>query len=243
MIDNKKELYALGVGHNTPVFLDLALACGYTIAGLYHYNEERTGEVDHGYMILGSFDDLFALGDLTGKSFLLTMGDNKIRTELSEKIVSLGGCVPSLVHPTAVVSHYAKISETGVYISPYTYIQADSSIGRNTILLSHVNVSHTTHIGNSCFIAGGATIGAYTEMGDYVFVGQGALSISAKAKKIGHHAFIGARSLLTRDVPPCVLVAGSPARILRDLNSDEGTYYTDRNDLNIDFFEILFAKY
>jgi UDP-perosamine 4-acetyltransferase len=242
-VNENKELYALGVGHNTPVFLDLAMACGYTIAGLYHYNSERTGEIDHGYRILGSFDDLFSLGDLTGRSFLLTMGDNKVRTEVSDKIISLGGHVPSIIHPTAVVSQFAKISEIGVYISPFSYVQADSFVDSNTVVLSHVNISHTTHIGKSCFIAGGATIGAYTDMEDFVFVGQGALSISAKAKKIGHHAFIGARSLLTRDVPHSVLVAGSPARILRDVENDESTYYSGRNDLQLDFFEILFAKY
>lgn len=238
-----KEIYALGIGHNSPVFIDLALACGYTIAGLYHYNDSRTGEMDHGYEIIGSFDDLFAKESLEGMSFMLTMGDNRIRTELSDKIINRGGKVPTMIHPTAVISTFAKISEVGVYISPFTYVQADSSIGSNTILLSHVNISHTTHIGNSCFIAGGATVGAYTEMEDYVFVGQGALSISAKAKHIGHHAFIGARSLLTRDVPPCVVVAGSPARILRDYYGNESTYYSSNSDAAMELFEVLFARY
>ena len=170
------------------------------------------------------------------------MGDNKIRTELSNQIICLGGEVPSLIHPTAVISRFAKISPVGVYISPFTYVQADSSIGDNTVLLSHVNISHTTNIGRSCFFAGGATIGAYTTMEDFVFVGQGALSISAKAKHIGHHAYIGARSLLTRDIPANVVVAGSPARILRDTTCDDQTYYSVK-DLDIDFFEILFAQY
>lgn len=211
-----KEIYALGVGHNTPVFIDLAEACGYTIVGLYHYNSERTGEVDHGFNIIGSFDDLFGKDDLCGMNFLLTMGDNKIRSELTDKIISMGGRVPTLIHPMTVISRFAEISPIGVYISPFTYVQADSFIGRNTVLLSHVNISHTTHIGESCFIAGGATIGAYTIVEDYVFVGQGALSISAKVKYIGHHAFIGARSLLSRSVPPNVVVSGSPAKIIRD---------------------------
>lgn len=236
------EIYALGVGHNTSVFIDLAEACGYTIKGLYHFNDERTGEIDHGFEILGSFEDLLSKPTLKSMNFLLTMGDNKIRTELSNQIISLGGEVPSLIHPTAVISRFAKISPIGVYISPFSYVQADSSIGDNTVLLSHVNISHTTNIGKSCFIAGGATIGAYTTMEDFVFVGQGALSISAKAKHIGHHAFIGARSLLTRDVPANVVVAGSPARILRDITSDNQTYYSEK-DLDIDFFEILFARY
>lgn len=209
-----KEIFALGVGHNTPVFIDLALACGYKIAGLYHYNDDRTGETDHGYKIIGSFQNLFMKDTLEGMSFLLTMGDNNIREELSTRIIAMGGSVPSMIHPTAVISVFARISEVGVYISPFTYVQADSVIGDNTILLSHVNISHNTTIGNCCFIAGGATIGAYTEVGDNVFVGQGALSISAKVKSIGNNAYIGARALITKDVPANTTVMGSPAHII-----------------------------
>lgn len=210
-----KEIYALGIGHNTPVFIDLAEACGYTIAGLYHYNNDRTGEVDHGFNIIGSFEDLFAKGDLHGMNFLLTMGDNNIRTELTDRIMSLGGNVPTLIHPMAVISRFAEFSPIGVYISPFTYVQADSSVGKNTILLSHVNISHTTTIGNSCFIAGGATIGAYTIVEDFVFVGQGALSISGKVKYIGRESYIGARCLMTHDVPARVVFSGTPGKVLR----------------------------
>ena len=46
-----KEIYVLGIGHNTPVYLYLVESCGYTIKGLYHYNDERVGELDHGYPI------------------------------------------------------------------------------------------------------------------------------------------------------------------------------------------------
>jgi UDP-perosamine 4-acetyltransferase len=214
-MESDKQIYALGVGHNTPVFIDLAEACGYRVVGLYHYNADRTGDVDHGFDILGSFDDLFSKGDLSGMNFLLTMGDNKIRTQLSDKIISFGGNVPTLIHPMAVISRFSEISPVGVYISPFTYVQADSIIGRNTILLSHVNISHTTTIGNSCFIAGGVTIGAYTTVDDFVFVGQGALSISGKVSHIGREAYIGARCLVTHDVPEGVVFSGTPGRVLR----------------------------
>ena len=53
-MDNK--IFILGVGHNTPVFINLAYDCGYDVVGLYHYNDERTGEIDHGVKIIGSFD-------------------------------------------------------------------------------------------------------------------------------------------------------------------------------------------
>ncbi len=211
------EIYALGVGHNTPVAIDLAEACGYTVVGLFHYNDERTGEIDHGIKILGSFSDLFEKGDLSNMNFLLTMGDNQIRTDISNKILALGGNVPTLIHPNAVISKFAKISDIGVYISPFTYVQADSEIGCNSVLLSHVNVSHNTKIGNSCFIAGGSIIGAYTNVEDYVFVGQGVLTISAKVSKIGSCSYIGARSLITKDVPQRAVMVGSPAKVLKFL--------------------------
>lgn len=72
-----KEIYVLGIGHNTPVYLDLVESCGYTIKGLYHYNDERVGELDHGYPIIGSFNDLFSLNSLEGMNFALSQGDNK----------------------------------------------------------------------------------------------------------------------------------------------------------------------
>ena len=118
-MQGEKEIYALGIGHNTPVFIDLAEACGYKIAGLYHYNDTRTGEIDHGFEIIGSFDDLFARKSLEGMNFMLTMGDNEIRTQILAKILALGGNVPSMIHPTAVISRFATILPIGVYISPF----------------------------------------------------------------------------------------------------------------------------
>lgn len=191
--------------------IDFALSCGYTIGGLYHYKEGRTGDIDHGYRVLGTFEDLFSQ-NLTGRNFLLTMGDNELRMSLTERIIAAGGKVPTLVHPKAEVSRYADISPVGVYIFPFTFIQADTKVGHNTVILSHVNVSHTNVIGAGCFIAGGSMIGAYTEIRDSVFIGQGVLSISGKVKCIGSHAYIGAGSLLTKDVPPGSLMVGRPAK-------------------------------
>lgn len=212
-----KQIYALGIGHNTPVFIDIAEQCGYEVIGLYHYNAERTNEVDHGYKIIGSFDDLFESKDLSNMNFVLTMGNNDIRADLTNKILKLGGYIPSLIHPTAVISKFAQISPLGVYISAYTHVQADTKIGEGTIILSGVNISHTNTIGKYCFIAGGATIGAYTNILDFVFVGLGAITISGKVPYIGEKAYIGAGALVTKPVESKNVVIGNPAKVIKVL--------------------------
>lgn len=212
-----KEIYALGVGHNTPVMLDLAIGCGYDIVGLYHFNNERTGEVDHGYRILGSYDDLWKSDSLSGMNFLLTMGDIRIRGEISTQILAKGGHIPTLIHPSAVVSRFAKVSDCGVCIFPFVFIQSDSEICDHSVILSHVNISHNSKISNNCFIAGNAVIGAYTNVEEYVFIGQGALIISGKCSSLGRHSFVGAGALVTKSVAPFTAVAGFPARLIKHL--------------------------
>jgi acetyltransferase-like isoleucine patch superfamily enzyme len=50
-------------------------------------------------------------------------------------------------------------------------------------------------------------------------VGGGA--ILCPAVEIGEEAFVGAGAVVTKDVPPRMVVVGSPARILRDVAAEE----------------------
>lgn len=50
---------------------------------------------------------------------------------------------------------------------------------------------------------------------DNVFIGTG--TILLKGLRVGRNSVIGASSVVTKDVPPDVIVAGSPVRILRGL--------------------------
>ncbi len=49
----------------------------------------------------------------------------------------------------------------------------------------------------------------------------GAKSIIVRGVTIGEGAIVGAGSVVTRDVPPYTIVAGNPARIIREIPEDE----------------------
>ncbi len=117
-------------------------------------------------------------------------------------------------------------------IGSYCVIARYVSVNYNTVIGNHTKIMDQTHItgnckiGNHVFIstmvgtandnAGGrkgyneeAITGPTVE--DHVFVGLGASLLPGV--KIGHHATVGAGSVVTKDVPPEVRVMGVPARI------------------------------
>lgn len=210
-----KEIFVLGIGGSTPVFIDIAEACNYKIAGLYHYNDERTGEIDHGYPILGSFEDLYQ-SDIKGKMFLLSQGDMKIREEVTNKIKQLGGLIPTLVHPKSVISKYAKISNEGVIIGANCIVQADSVIKSNSVLRDMALVCHQTIIGNYCFVGPKALVGAHIEVQDFAFIGQDSLLVSGKVGTMGANSLLGAGAVLTKELPANVVAVGNPARVIKE---------------------------
>lgn len=107
----------------------------------------------------------------------------------------------------------------------------------NNVGISGATISARKHIsiGNNVLIGSGAlisdndahplhpddrndaskTLSAAIEIGDDVFIG--ARSIILKGVRLGDGCVVGAGSVVTRDVPDLTVVAGNPARIVKQL--------------------------
>lgn len=57
---------------------------------------------------------------------------------------------------------------------------------------------------------------SFVEIGDYCVIGMG--TVILPNVKIGKNSFVGANSVVTKDIPEYSIVAGAPARVLKKYN-------------------------
>lgn len=90
-----------------------------------------------------------------------------------------------------------------------THDKGVTRIGDDNLFLATSHVAHDCTIGSHVVFANCAAIGGHVEIGDWVQLGG--LAAVHQFCKIGPHAFVAGGAIVTRDVPPYVMIAGNPA--------------------------------
>jgi acetyltransferase-like isoleucine patch superfamily enzyme len=121
-----------------------------------------------------------------------------------------------------VVIGRGTLVENDTTIGELTKIQADAYVTAYSTLEDNVFIAPRVITTNDNFM--GRTEKRHAlRRGPTIRRGArvGAGAVLCPAVEIGEEAFVGAGAVVVRDVPPRVLVVGNPARILRDVLSDE----------------------
>jgi UDP-N-acetylglucosamine acyltransferase len=82
-------------------------------------------------------------------------------------------------------------------------------IGNDNWIMAYVHVAHDCQVGNNTIFANNATLAGHVEIGDWVILGG--FSAIHQFCKIGAHVMLGMNTSLSQDVPPFLLLSGSPA--------------------------------
>jgi UDP-N-acetylglucosamine acyltransferase len=90
-----------------------------------------------------------------------------------------------------------------------THDKGVTRIGNDNLFMAYSHVAHDCLIGNNTVFANCASLAGHVEIGDWAILGG--LTAVHQFARIGAHAFLGGGSILSRDVPPYVMVAGNPA--------------------------------
>ncbi|WP_432663917.1 2,3,4,5-tetrahydropyridine-2,6-dicarboxylate N-acetyltransferase [Wukongibacter baidiensis] len=130
-------------------------------------------------------------------------------------------------------------------IEPGAFIRDRVKIGKNAVIMMGAVINIGSEIGEGSMIDMNAVLGARATVGKNVHVGAGAVlagvleppsadpvtvednvmiganAVILEGVRIGENAVVAAGSIVTADVPPNVVVAGAPAKIIKD--KDEKT--------------------
>ena len=82
-------------------------------------------------------------------------------------------------------------------------------IGNDNLFMAYAHVAHDCTVGSNTVFANCAALGGHVEIGDWAILGG--LTAVHQFSKVGAHAFLAGGAIVTRDVPPYVMVAGNPA--------------------------------
>jgi acetyltransferase-like isoleucine patch superfamily enzyme len=137
------------------------------------------------------------VGDQSCVRERVTVGDDVVlgRGVLVENDTTIG--VGTKIQAEAYITAYSTLEEH-VFIAPCVVTTNDNFMGRT-------EKRHALRKGPT--IRRGARVGGG--------------AILCPAVEIGEEAFVGAGAVVTKDVPPRVIVVGNPARVLRDVPEEE----------------------
>jgi acetyltransferase-like isoleucine patch superfamily enzyme len=137
------------------------------------------------------------LGDQSCVRERVTIGDDVVlgRGSLVENDTTIGALTK--IQAEAYITAYSTLEEH-VFVAPCVVTTNDDFMGRTE--RRHELVSGPT-IRRGARIGGGAVL--------------------CPGVEIGEEAFVGAGAVVTKDVPPRVVVVGNPARVLHDVPEDE----------------------
>ncbi len=130
------------------------------------------------------------------------------------------------IEPGAVIREHVHIGES-VVIMMGALINIGASIGDKTMIDMGAIVGARGTIGNNCHIGAGAVIAGVLEppsktpviIEDDVLIGANAVVL--EGVRVGRGSVVAAGAIVVEDVPPGVVVAGAPAKIIKQ--KDEKT--------------------
>jgi acetyltransferase-like isoleucine patch superfamily enzyme len=137
------------------------------------------------------------LGDQSCVRERVTIGDDVVlgRGSLVENDTTIGAM--TRIQAEAYITAYSTLEEQ-VFVAPCVVTTNDNFMGRTE---RRHDLMRGPTIRRGARVGGGAVL--------------------CPGVEIGEEAFVGAGAVVTKDVPPRVIVVGNPARVLREVPEDE----------------------
>lgn len=186
----------------------------YECLGFLDDDPTKWGLAFQGIKVLGplskstEFDDCFFVFGIGSTSNFWKRDDILAKTGIENQRLE------TIIHPTAYISQSATIGQ-GCIIFQNTVIASNAVIGTCVYLLPNSIISHNSTIGDFTCITGSVCVSGSVRIGKKCYIG--ANSAIKDGVSIGDCSLIGMGSIVLKDVLGNCVVAGNPARLLRNI--------------------------
>lgn len=203
-------LIVFGSGGHAKVVIDAAEKQGFKRILVADDAEQNWGGQLMGHRILGGRDALLQL-DMRPPA-IVAVGDNMARVQIAAWLETHGFKLASVVHPSSQIGRGAQIGG-GSFLVAGTVVNSDAVIGTNVIVNTGATIDHDCIVGDGVHLAPGVHLCGQVKVGAGSFLGVGTVVIPHVC--IGANCVVGAGSTVIDDAPDGVVIAGVPARPLR----------------------------
>ncbi len=201
---NEKIMIIGGGTHAGPV-IDTILTAGDIP---YCILDDRFGKLTDvlGVPVLGPVSDWDKYTDL---KFIIAIGKNSVRHKIADSIPVK---YHTVIHPTAIVSRFAKIGE-GTVVLARTVINTRATIGRHCIINTGSIIEHDCILSDFVHISPSAVLSGTVSVGTHTHIGTGAKA--ANNLCISSDTTIGVGAVIVRDITEPGVYVGVPAKRIK----------------------------
>ncbi|GHG17534.1 acetyltransferase [Paracoccus aerius] len=151
-----------------------------------------------------------------GASFLCLVGS--VRSIRARKDIIKRTGLPQkrfarFIHQSAKVSAMAELGQ-GVVLYDGALLTSNALLGHHVLVMPRAIIHHDVRIGDYSIVGAGVIMAGGVTVGPDCYIGSGACIRDGVS--IGEGAVVGMGSVVVRDVAPGAVVAGNPARVLRN---------------------------
>lgn len=203
----RSKIAIIGYSGHAYVVLDAALEAGLPIDFYCEKNQVATNPFQLEYLGFEGTEDF--KGWVDNYTFILGIGENKLRQKLGQMVLQHHCHLVKVISPAASVSKYSNLG-IGVFISRNVSVNALAEVGDFCILNTGCIVEHECKIANGVHIAPGAVVAGNVTIGANTFVGANA--VIKQGLTIGANVVIGAGSVIVKDVANDCKIVGNPGR-------------------------------
>lgn len=203
-----KKIMLIGMGGHSKVVKDIIELNGeFKVIG---YLDDKFKEKEIIENVI--YDSIESFDDYNDTYFNISIGNNKVRQKVFNKLNLPNWKYPSLIHPSVIIGTNVEIG-FGTVVMANAVINADTKIGDHCIINTTASVGHDVelydyvHISPNSTLTGGVRVGIKSQIG--------ASATVIPETSIGENSIVGAGATVVNNIGDNQTVIGTPAKPIR----------------------------